>query len=205
MFQIPHTYLIILITVLMSMAAWQHRAVMDRLIFNISAIRYGQYDRFLTHGFIHNDGIHLFFNMLTLFFFGRHIEWFFREYLWGMGFVLFYCSAIIVAAIPSYLKNKNFNSYRSLGASGAVNAVLFSSILFDPWATIYLYFIPIPAILFGVAYLCYSIYASRSGHAPLIDHYAHITGAVYGFLFPLLLMPALGSSFFYLFLMGPRR
>ena len=121
-----------------------------------------------------------------------------------MGFVLFYCSAIIVAAIPSYLKNKNFNSYRSLGASGAVNAVLFSSILFDPWATIYLYFIPIPAILFGVAYLCYSIYASRSGHAPLIDHYAHITGAVYGFLFPLLLMPALGSSFFYLFLMGPR-
>lgn len=85
MFQIPHTYLIILITVLMSMAAWQHRAVMDRLIFNISAIRYGQYDRFLTHGFIHNDGIHLFFNMLTLFFFGRHIEWFFREYLWGHG------------------------------------------------------------------------------------------------------------------------
>ena len=66
MFQIPHTYLIILITVLMSMAAWQHRAVMDRLIFNISAIRYGQYDRFLTHGFIHNDGIHLFFNMEAL-------------------------------------------------------------------------------------------------------------------------------------------
>lgn len=200
---LSHTILIILITVLTSIAAWQHRNIMNRLIFNISAIKHGQYDRFLTHGFIHNDGVHLFFNMFTLYFFGRHIEGFFREYLSGMGFVLFYCSAVIIAATPSYLHNRNLNSYRSLGASGAVNAVLFSAILFDPWGIIYIYFIPIPAILFGTIYVCYSMYALRSGRSPLIDHRAHITGAIYGFLFPLLLAPALGASFFYKFINTP--
>ena len=150
---LTHTILIILITILTSIAAWQHRNIMNRLIFNVSAIKQGQYDRFLTHGFIHKDGVHLFFNMFTLYFFGRSVEGFFRNYLSGMGFVLFYCSAIIIAAIPSYLHNRSLNSYRSLGASGAVNAVLFSAILFDPWGMIYIYFIPVPAIIFGTIYL----------------------------------------------------
>lgn len=197
---LSHTILIILITILTSIAAWQHRNIMNRLIFNISAIKHGQYDRFLTHGFIHNDGVHLFFNMFTLYFFGRHVEWFFRNYLHGMGFVLFYCSAIIIAAIPGYLHNRNFNAYRSLGASGAVNAVLFSAILFDPWSMIYLFFIPIPAIVFGTIYLCYSFYALRTGHSPSIEHRAHITGAAYGFVVPLLFDPSLGASFFYKFI-----
>lgn len=200
---LTHSLLIILITIAISIIAWQQRHVMNRLIFNISAIKHGQYDRFLTHGFIHNDGMHLFFNMFTLYFFGRNIEWFFRGYLSGMGFVLFYCSAIIIAAIPSYLHHRNLNSYRSLGASGAVNAVLFSSILFNPWGMIYIYILPVPAIIFGTIYLCYSMYAIRSGHSPLIDHRAHITGAIYGFLFPLLLEPSLGTAFFYKFINSP--
>lgn len=200
---LTHTILIILITILTSIAAWQHRNIMNRLIFNVSAIKQGQYDRFLTHGFIHKDGIHLFFNMFTLYFFGRSVEGFFRNYLSGMGFVLFYCSAIIIAAIPSYLHNRSLNSYRSLGASGAVNAVLFSAILFDPWGMIYIYFIPVPAIIFGTIYLCYSMYAMRSGHSPLIDHRAHVAGAMYGFLFPIILAPSLGAAFFYKFINTP--
>ena len=200
---LTHTILIILITILTSIAAWQHRHILNRLIFNVSAIKQGQYDRFLTHGFIHKDGVHLFFNMFTLYFFGRSVEGFFRNYLSGMGFVLFYCSAIIIAAIPSYLHNRSLNSYRSLGASGAVNAVLFSAILFDPWGMIYIYFIPVPAIIFGTIYLCYSMYAMRSGHSPLIDHRAHIAGAMYGFLFPIILAPSLGAAFFYKFINTP--
>lgn len=200
---LTHTVLIILITIAISIIAWQHPKVMNRLIFNISAIKHGQFDRFLTHGFIHKDGMHLFFNMFTLYFFGRSVEGFFRQYLNGMGFVLFYCTAIIVAAIPSYLHNRNFGAYLSLGASGAVNAVLFSSILFAPWNIIYLFFIPIPAIIFGTVYLCYSLYAIRSGHSPLIDHRAHIAGAIFGFLFPLILEPALGANFFFRFIDTP--
>ena len=200
---LTHTILIILITILTSIAAWQHRNIMNRLIFNVSAIKQGQYDRFLTHGLIHKDGVHLFFNMFTLYFFGRSVEGFFRNYLSGMGFVLFYCSAIIIAAIPSYLHNRSLNSYRSLGASGAVNAVLFSAILFDPWGMIYIYFIPVPAIIFGTIYLCYSMYAMRSGHSPLIDHRAHVAGAMYGFLFPIILAPSLGAAFFYKFINTP--
>ncbi len=200
---LTHTILIILITILTSIAAWQHRNIMNRLIFNVSAIKQGQFDRFLTHGFIHKDGVHLFFNMFTLYFFGRSVEGFFRNYLSGMGFVLFYCSAIIIAAIPSYLHNRSLNSYRSLGASGAVNAVLFSAILFDPWGMIYIYFIPVPAIIFGTIYLCYSMYAMRSGDSPLIDHRAHVAGAMYGFLFPIILAPSLGAAFFYKFINTP--
>ena len=200
---LTHTILIILITILTSIAAWQHRNIMNRLIFNVSAIKQGQYDRFLTHGFIHKDGVHLFFNIFTHYFFGRSVEGFFRNYLSGMCFVLFYCSAIIIAAIPSYLHNRSLNSYRSLGASGAVNAVLFSAILFDPWGMIYIYFIPVPAIIFGTIYLCYSMYAMRSGHSPLIDHRAHIAGAMYGFLFPIILAPSLGAAFFYKFINTP--
>lgn len=75
---LTHTLLIILITLAISFIAWQQRNVMNRLIFNVSAIKHGQYDRFLTHGFIHKDGMHLFFNMFTLYFFGRNVEWFFR-------------------------------------------------------------------------------------------------------------------------------
>lgn len=200
---LTHTILIILITIGISMVAWQQPKIMNRLIFNISAIKHGQYDRFLTHGFIHKDATHLFFNMFTLYFFGRSVEGFFRQYLNGMGFVLFYCVAIIVAAIPSYFHYRNLNSYLSLGASGAVNAVLFSSILFAPWNIIYLFFIPVPAIIFGTVYLCYSFYAIRSGHSPLIDHRAHIAGAIFGFLVPLLFEPSLGANFFYRFIESP--
>ena len=155
-----HTTLIIVITVIVSLLAWQNKKLLNRLIFYPPAVNNRQWDRFVTHGFIHADSMHLLFNMFTLYFFGRAIEGLYRSFLFGYGFVVFYVLAIVVAMIPSYLKNKDNASYLSLGASGGVSAVLFAFILLAPWERIYLFaIVPIPAILFAVAYVFYSIYA----------------------------------------------
>src|SRR3546814_6058440 len=106
--------------------------------------RHKQYDRLVTHGFIHADLGHLLFNMITLFFFGRPVEQVFVERIGVIGFVLFYLSAIVIAILPTYLKHRHDAQYRSLGASGAVSAVLFAFILMAPWTGIYIFFIPIP-------------------------------------------------------------
>ena len=134
-----HTTVIIIITVIISIAAWQSRPLLERLIFYPPAVNKGQYDRLLTHGFIHANGMHLLFNMFTLYFFGRVIERFYIDKFGNLGFVGFYISAIIIAMLPTYARNKNNTYYSSLGASGAVSAVLFAYILFAPWNTLYLF------------------------------------------------------------------
>src|SRR5690606_25540007 len=135
-------------------------------------------------GFIHADWMHLGFNMLTLYFFGRLVEEYFRQLFAPGVFVLFYLVAMIVADIQTYLQHRDDYYYRSLGASGAVSAVLFASILFDPWSKIYLFFIPIgiPAFIFGAVYLGYCIYMSKRGQDN-INHTAHLWGALFGILF----------------------
>ena len=182
-----HTTLIIIITVIISLLAWQNKALFNRLIFYPPAVTRGQWDRFVTHGFIHADSMHLLFNMFTLYFFGRAIEGLYRQFLFGYGFVIFYVAAIIVAMIPSYLKNNA--SYLSLGASGGVSAVLFAFILLAPWETLYLFaIVPIPAILFAVAYVAYSIYADRRGGSN-INHMAHLWGGGFGIIATVILQP----------------
>ncbi len=152
--EINQTLIIILVTGMVSYLGWQNQALQERLIFWPPAIKQGQYERFITHGFIHADGMHLLFNMFTFYFFGRIIEEFYRQYLGGAGFVLFYLAAIVVAIIPSYLQNKDNKQYASLGASGAVTAVLFAYILFAPWQLLYIFgIIPIPSIVFAVVYI----------------------------------------------------
>ena len=184
-----HTTLIIIITVITSLLAWQNKALFNRLIFYPPAVTKGQWDRFVTHGFIHADGMHLLFNMFTLYFFGRAIEGLYRQFLFGYGFVIFYVVAIIIAMIPSYLKNKNNASYLSLGASGGVSAVLFAFILLAPWETLYLFaIVPIPAILFAVAYVAYSIYVDRRGGSN-INHMAHLWGGGFGIIATIILQP----------------
>ena len=191
-----HTTLIIIITVIISLLAWQNKALFNRLIFYPPAIANGQVDRFVTHGFIHADGMHLLFNMFTLYFFGRAIEGLYRQFLFGYGFVVFYILAIIVAMIPSYLKNKNSASYLSLGASGGVSAVLFAFILIRPWETLYLFaIVPIPAILFAVAYVAYSIYADKRGGSN-INHMAHLWGGAFGVIATIVLQPQIVPHFF---------
>ena len=175
MFELPfnHTVTIIIITVIISFLAFSNQNLMNRLIFWPPAMQKGQYDRFITHGFVHADGMHLLFNMFTLFFFGSIIETFYRQYLFDLGFVLFYLGGLIAAIIPSYLQHKNDHRWASLGASGAVSAVLFAYILFEPWKLIFVFFIPVPAIIFAVLYVVYSIWSGKKGNSN-INHSAHL-------------------------------
>ena len=184
-----HTVTIVIITVIISLIAFSNQNVMNRLIFWPPAMQKGQYDRFITHGFIHADGTHLLFNMITLFFFGSVIESFYREYLYNLGFVLFYLGGLIAAIIPSYLKHKNDHRWASLGASGAVSAVLFAYILFQPWKLIFVFFIPVPAIIFAVLYVGYSIWSGKKGNSN-INHSAHLWGAAYGVIVTILIEPS---------------
>lgn len=186
-----HTTVIIIITVLISVAAWQSKPLLQRLIFYPPLVQRGQYDRLLTHGFIHADGMHLLFNMFTLYFFGRVIEQFYIAKFGNLGFVGFYVLAIIAAILPTYARNKNNPHYSSLGASGAVSAVLFAYILFSPWNTLYLFAVlPIPAIVFAVAYVAYSIWADRRGGGH-INHSAHLFGAVFGVVATVIVEPTI--------------
>jgi len=149
-----------------------------------------QYYRWITSGFLHADWVHLIFNMFTLFSFGISIEDKFHDK--GLGgsaaYLALYFSALIITNIPAYLKHKDDENYRSLGASGAVSAVLFAAILFNPWSPVYLYgALRIPSVLFAVLYIIYCIYAGRR-NSDNINHDAHLWGAIYGIIFTLILI-----------------
>lgn len=190
-----HTLALIIITVVVSLLAFSNQKLMSRLIFWPPAMQKGQYDRFITHGFVHADGAHLLFNMITLFFFGSVIESFYRQYFFNLGFALFYLGGLIFAILPSYLKHKNDFQWASLGASGAVSAVLFAYILFEPWKLIFVFFIPVPAIIFAVLYVAYSIWSGKRGNSH-INHSAHLWGAAYGVVVTILIEPRVIPHFF---------
>jgi membrane associated rhomboid family serine protease len=189
------TFVLIAVTVLVSWLAFERPALLERLILWPPAIdRKKQYDRLLTHGFVHADWSHLLFNMITLYFFGRQIEQVMAQLIGPLGFVLFYLSAIVIAILPTYLRHRHDAHYRSLGASGAVSAVLFAFILLSPWTLIIVFVLPMPAILYAVAYVAYSIWMDKRG-GDNINHSAHLSGALYGVLFMLLMEPRIGPYF----------
>jgi membrane associated rhomboid family serine protease len=188
------TLIIIAVTCIVSFLGFNNAQLIDKLIFWTLGIKRGQYYRFLSHALIHADPTHLLFNMMTLYFFGRAMEWLYTGTLGPLGFILFYAGGVIVAILPSYYANRDKPAYRSLGSSGAVSAVLFAFILINPWATILFWFVPCPAILFAVAYVAYSIYMDRQ-RSDNINHSAHIWGAAYGVLFTVLLQPRVVPHF----------
>jgi membrane associated rhomboid family serine protease len=189
------TFILIAVTVGVSWLAFERPQLLNRLILWPPAIdRNHQYDRLVTHGFIHADWSHLLFNMITLYFFGRVIEGVIGQLIGPFGFLLFYLSAIVIAILPTYLRHRHDPSYRSLGASGAVSAVLFAYVLLKPWSLIIVFVLPMPAILYAVAYVAYSFWMDRRG-GDNINHSAHLSGAIYGVLFMLLMEPRVGTIF----------
>jgi len=191
------TLALIAVTVIVSWQAWQQPRLLERLILWPPAVdRHRQYDRLLTHGFIHADWGHLLFNMITLYSFGSAIERYFADRITAIGYLLFYLSAIVIAILPTYMRHKHDAHYRSLGASGAVSAVLFAFILLAPWSSIYVFLIPIgiPAIVYAVLYVAYSIWMDRRG-GDNINHSAHLWGGLYGVMFTLLQDPGQAGRF----------
>ncbi len=185
----PITLVIIAITCIVSFMAFNNSRLMNDLILWPPAIaRQREYHRLVTYGLVHADFGHLLFNMITLFFFGRVMEGFFTARLGTLGFALFYIGGLVVSILPTYLKNRGNPNYRSLGASGAVSAVLFAFILLAPWSRIIVLVIPMPAIVYAVLYTGYSIYMDRRGQGN-VNHSAHLWGAAYGIVFTLLAEP----------------
>jgi membrane associated rhomboid family serine protease len=192
------TVIIVILTTIISLAAFSNSRLMDALIFWPPAISMRhQYYRFVSCGFIHADLMHLAFNMFTLYFFGKALENYYAGIL-GLQhyyFTLLYLTALIVANIPSYLKQRDNYNYRSLGASGAVCAVMFAFIMIDPWETLYIFArVPIPAIIYALLFLGYTIYMSRRG-GDNVNHDAHLWGALYGVVFTIVARPSVVGSF----------
>jgi len=187
------TVIIIIITVLVSIAGFRSEKVIDDLIFYPPAVTQNkQYYRFVSCGFIHADIGHLFFNMYAFYLFGEGqvkngTENIFLSVFGDYGrllYIVMYVLALIVCLIPSFQKNRTNPNYRSLGASGAVSAVVFAYILFNPLQGVGLIFIPvfIPGFLFGIIYLVVSWWLDRKGGGS-INHSAHIWGALFGVIF----------------------
>ena len=187
---------IIGITAVVSMLAFGNVALLQRLILWPPAVsRDRQYYRLVTYGLIHADPSHLIFNMITLYFFGSTMERFYLLRLGEWGYPLFYLGGLVVSILPSYLDNRDNAEYRSLGASGAVSAALFASILLQPWTTLLVFYaLPIPAILYAVLYVAYSIYMDRRGGTN-VNHSAHLWGAAYGVAVTAMVEPATLSRF----------
>jgi membrane associated rhomboid family serine protease len=186
------TLAIILITCGISLFALSNPVILGNLIMNpYITNRRNQYYRFITSGFVHANYLHLGFNMLSLYFFGDIIE----IWLGGFRFILLYIAAIVISDIPTYLKHKDNPGYNSLGASGGVSAIIFASILLHPMNWIIVYFIPVPAFLFGFIYLFYSYYMDRRSNEQ-INHSAHFYGAVVGIVYTSILYPSLLPAFF---------
>jgi len=189
------TLIIIAVTSAVSVLAWQQPKLFNDLIYHGPSVQRGQWWRLVSHGFIHGSGAHLLFNMITLYFFGRLIEQALIPRIGIAGYLLFYLVGILVAILPTHLRHRNDNRYRSLGASGAVSAVLFAFILLKPWSMLYVMFVPLPAIVFAVLYVAYTFWADRRGKDN-INHSAHLWGAAWGVGFLLVLQPQLLPRFF---------
>ena len=186
----PITFSLIAINVIISLIGFSNADFLDKTImWPYQVKREKQYFRFITSGFIHADFIHLLFNMVSFYFFGTAIEYYFAEYCLGgnIAYLLLYFIGLIVSDIPSYIKHQDDYNYKALGASGAVSAVIFACVLFQPWGIIRIYFIPMPFIVFAFVYLGYCIYMSKRniGH---INHDAHLWGSLFGLVFTVALI-----------------
>ncbi len=182
----PVASALFVITILVTLLAFYSERAMDAMILHPYDIARGRrVYTVITSGLIHRDWGHLLFNMLSYYFFAFQLE---ANYLGHWQFGLLYIASLILSDMPTVAKHKDDVWYRSLGASGAISAVVFSYIMFNPLQGLYMFFIPIaiPAILFGVLYLIYCAYASRQSRDS-INHDAHFFGAISGIMITIFL------------------
>lgn len=193
--QFPITYTIIAFTVLISIMAFANEEGKYKLLFYPYIMnRPNEYYRFVSYGFIHADYIHLFFNMFTLYSFGRLVEF---TLFSKSQYIIFYITALIASNIHDFIKYRTDSRYSALGASGAVSAVVFSTIIVDPWAKNIALFgvLALPNIVFAGLYIFYCIYMAKKGNDN-IGHNAHLWGSLYGFVFTGILHPDMLLNFF---------
>ena len=183
------TFIIIAITCIVSFLAFSRDQLKEDLLFWPFLIkREGQYYRIITHGALHADAMHLIFNMVSFYSFGIALEEYFFPVLFGelarALFALLYVLGIIASVIPDLIKHRDHSYYRSLGASGAVSAVVFSAIAIQPKMPIQFFFIPfpIPGYIFGLAFLVLSATLAKKGGGN-IGHNAHFWGSIFGIVF----------------------
>jgi membrane associated rhomboid family serine protease len=191
------TLILVLATVGASFYALNNHIIYEKwMMIPYRVKQHNEYHRFITSGFIHSGYMHLGFNMLGLYAFAPIVE----NELGPLYFVAMYLTGIIISDIPTYLKQKNNYAYRSLGASGGVAAIIFSSILIYPLNPIGLIYLPKEfwpsGFIFGIIYLIYSYYQAKNSRDN-IGHEAHFYGAVYGIIFSIVIKPQLLADFFY--------
>jgi len=195
----PITISLIAANCILSLIAFSNKDFLAKsLMWPYGVKRQGQYYRFISSGFIHADFIHLFFNMFTLFFFGRNLEIYFKIYSLGgtISYLSLYFLGLVISDLPTYFKQKNNSSYHSLGASGAVSAVIFATIIFSPWTSVYIYgAIKISFTLYAILYIIYCVYMGKR-NADNVNHDAHLWGAVFGLLFTLSLIAYINPALF---------
>lgn len=177
---------IIAITAVTSFKGFSDESFFRKYQFHIGSIRAGEQIRMVSSAFLHGDIAHLAFNMLTLFFFGPVVI----SYLGATSFLLIYFGSLLFGSLLTFVFHKNDFNYTAIGASGAVTGILYSAILFQPDRSLYLFFIPIPipAYIFGIGYLLYSIYGMKAKN-DTIGHTAHFGGAIGGYALTLLKEP----------------
>jgi membrane associated rhomboid family serine protease len=155
--------------------------------FHVGSIRAGEQIRMITSGFLHADLGHLFFNMFTLYMFAPVVS----DYFGDTSFLLIYVGSLVFGSLLTLSMHKNDYGYRAIGASGAVTGIIYSAILIQPDMMLGLFYvIPIPAYLFGIGYLLYSIYGMKAKNDN-IGHTAHFGGAIGGYLITLLKEPSM--------------
>jgi membrane associated rhomboid family serine protease len=193
------TLTILIITCLISIICFGDRKWFDRLAFNAYQVRWRkQYYRLITHGFVHGNWAHLLINMLVFFSFGGVVETYYEKFAIGgsASYLTLYLLTIPVSSLLSLKKYKDNPNYNAVGASGAVNAIVFSFVFLDPWSKLYLFFaIPIPGIIFGGLYLWYS-YAMSKKESDGVGHDAHFLGAIFGVVFTAIFIPHSFTNFF---------
>lgn len=179
------TLVVIAVNVLVSFKGFSDQSFFNKYKFNIADIKRGSKFQVLTSGFLHVDTGHLFVNMLTLYFFVNVVTY----HLGALAFIIIYLGSLILGNLLSYFLHKDDYNYTAVGASGAVMGVLYSAILLQPDMTLGLFFvIPVPAYVFGIGYLLYTIYGMKR-RSDNIGHDAHFGGATGGYLLTMLFAP----------------